>query len=257
MRRDRRPLIKNQLNPDTRNFFVCLGLLTAFLYIIPSFFVYRSSRISSELAELSENAIRSAIEIQANRVKELEERIVSGRRYAPGFPEKTSIEDHRRARELLSRYNSIKLELLQLRFQMKCLASYRGDQLKSYAAELDFPRSRIKDLYPDFLGLKKKIEAEKANGSGNASASVSSNTQELTAMDQQIAEEINGMRSMLQAQIDRTGQELAQLQVIENDPTAEVATLHDLETKEWVGIIKDYESSIARLAELKAIQERE
>jgi hypothetical protein len=239
-------------------------LLLAVTGIITSTLVRKNTESNVKMAALPQTspqvdfyALKSAVRDQEDRVEERRKILIAINRYDDiVFREKTGPEADRRARELLSSYNALESERMQIESQLKGFLSHNGDQLRIYASGLDVPDNLVKKLYPEFLEKKKEHEEQNTNASVKDSASVLAKTKELMVMDQQINQEIIATRSKLQEKHDRVIKQLDHLQALDNDNLILKATHPDLDTNDRVGAKKEYENSMARLKELRAMLEQ-
>lgn len=237
-----------------------IALLLAVTGIIASTLVRKNSESNITITALPQTApqvdvyaLRTAVRDQEGRVEERRKVLRTiARNEGIIFRDESGVDADQSARNLLSHYNGLELERMQLESQIATLEKYEGDQLKLYASDLDLPNNLVKSLYPVFLEAKRKFEAEKTNSSVKDSASVLAKSRELTGMDQQITQEIIAMQSTLQGRLEKVSEQLVDVQTFANQEVLQKVTQRGFEAKDFLKAKKDFDNEVKRLADLKA-----
>ena len=101
--------------------------------------------------------------------------------------------------------------LTQLESQIDTLLRYDGDALISYAAGLDIPENRIKELQATYLNLKRDMEEMTTGGLGRNHPTIVTIGKQIEHVRKSIKEELMKLKDILTAQLELVREQKARL----------------------------------------------
>lgn len=147
-------------------------------------------------------------------------------------------------------YNRQELEIIQLQTQIDGLLKYDSEQLLIYASGLDLPDNIIKNLYPQYLELKRQIDGMKASGLGNQHPSVRTSMRVLAGMKSDLDEGVINLRTRLQGNLEMAKERLAKVE-IKKDESKRDALERNIDTQDYVDAKRDFETELSLLESMK------
>ncbi len=157
------------------------------------------------------------------------------------------------ARMSLSKFHEIEQEKLQLESQISSLLKYDSDQLMVYASGLELPDNIIRNLYPQYLELKRELEGLKINGLGAKHPTVLAANDNLAKMKSQLDEGVVNLRATLSAQLDLATDRLEKVEAMK-DLSREEAIQRGLDNQDYVDAKREFETDQDLLQEMKLKQ---
>lgn len=154
------------------------------------------------------------------------------------------------ARDRLRRFYQIEQEKMQLESQVKSLLKYDDDQLMTYASGLDLPDNAVREVYPEYLDAKRKVESLKIEGVGDKHPTVLAAEEQVAGMKRQLDEGVVNLRATLQAQLDLANERMKSAQVAKNEDV-EDAIKRGLDAQDFVDAKRDFETEQQLLQKLK------
>lgn len=147
-------------------------------------------------------------------------------------------------------YNRQESEIIQLETQIEGLLKYNSEQLLIYASGLDLPDNIIKNLYPQYLELKRQLDGMKASGLGNRHPSVQTSARVLAAMKADLDEGVINLRTRLQGNLEMAKERLAKVEV-KKDESKRDALERNIDTQDYVDAKRDFETELSLLESMK------
>jgi len=159
--------------------------------------------------------------------------------------DETKVQDYDRLSFL-----DLEKEKMQLETQIESLLKYDSEQLLIYASGLDLPDNIIKNLYPQFLELKRQIDGLKASGLGDRHPTVQTNARVLTLMKSQLEEGVVNLRTRLQGQLETAKERLAKAEE-KMDESKKVAVETGIDIQDYIDAKRNFETDQALLEQMK------
>ena len=150
----------------------------------------------------------------------------------------------------LNRYTELQSEVSQLESQIEALLKYDSEALLIYASALDLPDNIIKNLYPQYLELKRSIEGLKASGLGNRHPTIVSNQKIIDQMKADLDEGVVNLRDRLKGQLDLETENLGKAE-IKRSETKTAALERSIDTSDYVDAKRDFETDLGLLEQMK------
>jgi uncharacterized protein involved in exopolysaccharide biosynthesis len=139
---------------------------------------------------------------------------------------------------------------MELEGQIQSLLKYNGDPLLIYAAALDFPDNITRQLYPQYLILKREIEGFKASGAADDDPKFVTMTKRLALMKAELDESVVNLRTRLQGQLEWVKERLAKVELQKNESKNQTPE-RSIDTQDYVNAKRDFETELALLEQLK------
>ncbi len=159
--------------------------------------------------------------------------------------DETKVQDYDRLSFL-----DLEKEKMQLETQIESLLKYDSEQLLIYASGLDLPDNIIKNLYPQFLELKRQIDGLKASGLGDRHPTVQTNARVLTLMKSQLEEGVVNLRTRLQGQLETAKERLFKAET-KMDESKKVAVETGIDIQDYIDAKRNFETDQALLEQMK------
>ena len=102
-------------------------------------------------------------------------------------------------------------QLILLESQIETLLRYDGEQLLSYAADLDLPENVLRTLYPQYLDALRRLESLKQGGLGDSHPNVRQQQEIVAGMRKDIDKGVVALRETLKARLDLVQERLERL----------------------------------------------
>jgi capsular exopolysaccharide synthesis family protein len=165
----------------------------------------------------------------------------------------SGVDEDQGAKSALQTFHELQQEKMQLESQIGSLLKYNSDQLMVYAAGLDLPDNIIRNLYPQYLELKRQLEGLKINGLGDRHPTVLAAVDNLNAMKRQLDEGVVNLRATLSAQLDLATNRLKGMEEMK-DETREEAIKRGLDAQDYVDAKREFETDQELLQTMKVKQ---
>ncbi|MCB1131027.1 MAG: polysaccharide biosynthesis tyrosine autokinase, partial [Verrucomicrobiae bacterium] len=162
----------------------------------------------------------------------------------------TGVDEDQGARDSLHTFYQLEQEKMQLESQINSLLKYDADQLMVYASGLDLPDNIIRNLFPQYLEAKRRLESLKIEGLGDRHPTVLSATDQIENMKRQLDEGVVNLRATLQAQLDLANERLKSVEAKKNEDIEE-AIKRGLDAQDYVDAKRDFETDQELLQNLK------
>ncbi len=91
---------------------------------------------------------------------------------------------------------------MEIENQIETLRVLDDDPLMTYAAGLNLPDNKIRELFPPYLEARRKLSDLKAKGLGDRHPTVLSMAIEINAMNDKLDGEVIQLRDFLQARLE-------------------------------------------------------
>ncbi len=169
------------------------------------------------------------------------------------FFNSSGVDEDQGAKNALQAFHQLEQEKMQLESQISSLLKYDSDQLMVYASGLDLPDNIIRNLYPQYLELKRHVEGLTLNGLGERHPTVLSAIENLNAMKRQLDEGVVNLRATLSAQLDLASNRLKSVEVMK-DESREEAIKRGLDAQDYVDAKREFETDQELLQTMKVKQ---
>ena len=150
----------------------------------------------------------------------------------------------------MNEYNRRESEVIQLEIQIESLLKYDSEQLLIYASGLDLPDNIIRNLYPQYLELKRQIDGLKASGLGDRHPTIQTNQKVFESMKNDLEEGVVNLRTRLQGQLEMAKGRLEKVESLKNE-TKRDGLERGTDTQDYVNAKRDFEVHQKRLELLK------
>lgn len=150
----------------------------------------------------------------------------------------------------LNEFNKLESEKMQLETQIESLLKFDSEQLLRYASGLDLPDNIIKNLYPQYLELKRQIDGLKAGGLGSRHPTVLTNIRVLNAMKADLDEGVVNLRSRLESQLETAKERLDKVEIKMEESKTE-KTERSIDIQDYVDAKREFETEQALLEQMK------
>lgn len=217
---------------------------------------YRTD-LEGKTQEKGVNEIRKAVRQQEDKVEERRKVLTTISRTKKiiyhGDREMMSgggLDEDSEAAYALNRYTQLESDKTELESQIQSLLKYDSEALLIYASGLDLPDNIIKNLYPQYLELKRSLEGLKASGLGNRHPTIVSNQKIIDQMRGDLNEGVVNLRSRLQGQLDLARKNL-EIAATRRTETKTAALERSIDTTDYVDAKRDFETDLALLEQMK------
>ncbi len=150
----------------------------------------------------------------------------------------------------MNEYNRRESEVIQLETQIESLLKYDSEQLLIYASGLDLPDNIIRNLYPQYLELKRQIDGLKASGLGDRHPTIQTNQRVFESMKNDLEEGVVNLRTRLQGRLETAKVRLEKVESLKNE-TKRNGLEPNTDTQDYVNAKRDFEAHQKRLELLK------
>lgn len=160
------------------------------------------------------------------------------------------VDDDDAARSAAEAYTKLEQDKMELESQIQSLLKYSSDQLMVYASGLDLPENIVKTLYPQYLEIKRDLDAAKTQGLGDRHPTVLELSGRIANMKRDLDEGVVSLRATLKAQLDLAEARLAKVEILKGDKK-ETAIQRGLDTQDYVDAKRDFETDLDLLQTMK------
>lgn len=150
----------------------------------------------------------------------------------------------------LTNFTELESEKSQLESQIQNLLNYTSESLLVYATAMDLPDNILKNLYPQYLELKRGIEGLKASGLGDRHPTVVSSQKIIDKMKEDLDEGVVNLRTRLEGQLDVAEKNLDKA-LSKKTETKDAALERSFDTTDYVNAKRDFETDQALLQQMK------
>lgn len=150
----------------------------------------------------------------------------------------------------LTNFTELESEKSQLESQIQNLLNYASESLLVYATGLDLPDNILKNLYPQYLELKRGIEGLKASGLGDRHPTVVSSQKIIDKMKEDLDEGVVNLRTRLEGQLDVAEKNLDKA-LSKKTETKDAALERSFDTTDYVNAKRDFETDQALLQQMQ------
>ncbi len=219
---------------------------------------YKSYRTELEegVREKGINELKKAVREQEDKVEERRKILTTISRtkniiyYGDNAMGRNPLDEDTEAAFSANEYNKQEAEIIQLETQIQGLLKYDSEQLLIYASGLDLPDNIIKNLYPQYLELKRQIDGMKASGLGDRHPTVMTNARVLNSMKADLDEGVINLRTRLQGNLEIARERLEKVEQKKNESKIE-ALEKNIDTQDYVDAKRDFETEQALLDQMK------
>jgi Domain of unknown function (DUF3520)/von Willebrand factor type A domain/von Willebrand factor len=169
------------------------------------------------------------------------------------FYGQSGVDEDQGARSALETHDQLQRDKKQLESQINSMLMYDSDQLMTYAAGMDLPDNAIRNLQPQYLEAKRKLEELKTKGEGDGGQTAAVAEEQVRAMKKQIDEGAADLRAALQEKLNTTQESLKSVEAMKDD-TREEAIKRGLNAQDYADARREFESDVWVLRELKLKQ---
>jgi succinoglycan biosynthesis transport protein ExoP len=138
----------------------------------------------------------------------------------------------------------------KLEAQIRGLLKYENDQLLIFAAGPDVPDNIVRQVYPEYLGLKREIEMLRANGAADDDPSFVPKAKRLELMKSNLDEGVTSLRDRLKGQLEMANDLLVETPTDEPESKKE-ALESNIDMQDYIDAKRDLETDLALLEQLK------
>lgn len=160
------------------------------------------------------------------------------------------VDDDDAARSAAEAYTKLEQEKIELGSQIQSLLKYTSDQLMVYAAGLNLPDNIVKTLYPQYLEIRRDLDASRTQGLGDRHPIVLELEGRVQNMKKDLDEGIVGLRATLQAQLELAEARLAKVEILKEEKK-DLAIDRGLATQDYVDAKRNFETDLALLQVMK------
>lgn len=128
------------------------------------------------------------------------------------FYQTDGIDGDQGARSALQDFDMLESERSSLTTQIDSLSKYDSDQLMTYAAGLNIPENRIRELLPEYQEAKRNLETMKTTGLSDNHPTIQAAEKNLSAMKSQLDEGTEKLRETLEAQLQLADSRLCEVE---------------------------------------------
>lgn len=150
----------------------------------------------------------------------------------------------------LTNFTELESGKSQLESQIQNLLNYASESLLVYATGLDLPDNILKNLYPQYLELKRGIEGLKASGLGDRHPTVVSSQKIIDKMKEDLDEGVVNLRTRLEGQLDVAEKNLDKA-LSKKTETKDAALERSFDTTDYVNAKRDFETDQALLQQMQ------
>lgn len=150
----------------------------------------------------------------------------------------------------LTNFTELESAKSQLESQIQNLLNYASESLLVYATGLDLPDNILKNLYPQYLELKRGIEGLKASGLGDRHPTVVSSQKIIDKMKEDLDEGVVNLRTRLEGQLDVAEKNLDKA-LSKKTETKDAALERSFDTTDYVNAKRDFETDQALLQQMQ------
>ncbi len=177
---------------------------------------YRSRRLEIEHTRSDRvlEELRKAVREQEDRVEE-KRKVLTGmiRNESLLWPPDANAPTYPRGSGAAAQYAELETQKIKLESQIDILLRYEGEQLITYAAELNLPENIIRTLRPQWLAAKRQLEAAKQAGLGDDHPTVKQQTKIIAGLDTDLKEGVVALRETLRAQLELVKEQAERLRI--------------------------------------------
>jgi capsular exopolysaccharide synthesis family protein len=216
---------------------------------------YRTD-LESKSLEIGINELRKAVREQEDQVEDRRKILLTISRtkdiiyYDNDMILGGRLNENSEADHASNMFNELEGEKMELESQIQSLLNYDSDALLIYASGLNLPDNIIKNLYPQYLELKRQIEGLKASGLGDRHPTILSNERILEQMRGDLNEGVVNLRTRLQGQLDMAKERLAKVE-LRKDETKKDALERSIDTTDYVDAKRGFETDLSLLENMK------
>ena len=219
---------------------------------------YKSYRTELEdgVREKGINELKKAVREQEDKVEERRKILTTISRtkdiiyYGDNAMGRNPLDEDTEAAFSANEYNKQEAEIIQLETQIQGLLKYDSEQLLIYASGLELPDNIIKNLYPQYLELKRQIDGMKASGLGDRHPTVMTNARVLNSMKADLDEGVINLRTRLQGNLEIAKERLEKVEIKKNESKRD-ALERNIDTQDYVDAKRDFETEQALLDQMK------
>lgn len=220
---------------------------------------YREYRrgLEEKESERAMNELSKAVQNQEDKVEERrktlsnivrEKEIIY--RGAESIFGNAGIEDDDSARNAADAYAKLEQQKIELESQIKSLLKYDSEQLMVYASGLDLPENIVKTLYPQYLEVKRDLDAAKTQGLGDRHPTILELGGRIANMKKDLDSGVVNLRDVLRARLDMAQAQLSQVELLKNDKRGE-AIKRGIDTQDYVDAKREFETDLELLQTMK------
>jgi len=154
------------------------------------------------------------------------------------------------AKSAAEAYTKLEQEKIQLESQIQSLLKYSSDQLMVYASGLDLPENIVKTLYPQYLEVRRDLDAAKTQGLGDRHPTVLEREQRVGNMKKDLEEGVVSLRATLEAQLRLAEARLGKVELLKGEKR-DTAIQRGLDTQDYVDAKQEFETELELLQQMK------
>jgi succinoglycan biosynthesis transport protein ExoP len=183
-------------------------------------------------------------------VRDQEDKVEERRKTLSSVFGRGGVDDDDAARSAAEAYTKLEQEKIELGSQIQSLLKYTSDQLMVYAAGLNLPDNIVKTLYPQYLEVKRDLDASRTQGLGDRHPAVLELVQRVENMKRDLNEGVISLRATLQAQLELAEARLAKVEILK-ESKKQGAIQRGLDTQDYVDAKRDFETDLELLQTMK------
>ncbi|WAC21202.1 polysaccharide biosynthesis tyrosine autokinase [Luteolibacter sp. SL250] len=162
----------------------------------------------------------------------------------------SGVDEDDSARSAADAYAKLEQQKIELESQIKSLLKYDSEQLMVYASGLDLPENIVKTLYPQYLEMRRELEAAKTQGLGDRHPTVLELGGRVANMKKDLDAGVVNLRDVLRARLEMATAQLGQVENLKIEKKGE-AVRKGIDTQDYVDAKREFETDLDLLQTMK------
>ncbi len=228
--------------------------------------------VATEVAEayrqyrhgLEENESKRALDELSKAVREQEDKVEERRKALSNIVREKEIiyrgsesifgnagvDEDDSARTAADAFAKLEQQKIELESQIKSLLNYDSEQLMVYASGLELPENIVKTLYPQYLEMRRELEAAKTQGLGDNHPTVKELAGRVANMKKDLDAGVVNLRDVLRARLEMATAQLGQVENLKIEKKGE-AVRKGIDTQDYVDAKREFETDLELLQTMK------
>lgn len=162
----------------------------------------------------------------------------------------SGVDEDDSARNAADAFAKLEQQKIELESQIKSLLKYDSEQLMVYASGLDLPENIVKTLYPQYLEMRRELEAAKTQGLGDNHPTVKELGGRVANMKKDLDSGVVNLRDVLRARLEMATAQLGQVEMLKVEKRGE-AVRKGIDTQDYVDAKREFETDLELLQTMK------
>lgn len=154
------------------------------------------------------------------------------------------------ARSAADAYAKLEQNKIELESQIKSLLQYDSDQLIVTASGLDLPENIVKTLYPQYLEVKRDLDAAKTQGLGDRHPTILELNGRIANMKKDLDQGVVSLRDVLRAKLQMAEASLEKMSGLKGEKIGD-AVKRGVDTQDYVDAKREFETDLELLQTMK------